>query len=781
MNTGKLLAAFFASNLLCLSGCQPKSNETESNAKTASNQTEMLSSEVKQEIESLPEKCSEKKDNEKKETPAPQAQNNDQQAENSADQASGQQRENSTDQASADNQNSNGDSNEEKPECYDDFSITGLAKFFSMSANIPPHQGIIVDLRNDAPDLNELEKDGDIEVTESGVLAAERTYLVEKKGGDQTISDQELIEKIEKSKFNAYIEYAELNYIYEATTKQPSLSPTPQPRQFIAPNQDPLMPNDPFFNKQANLRMIKLEEARKISEGEGIIVAVVDSGIIKTNDLSQNRFVKGYDFIAEKPIESPSDDFNTVEKYDNHGTHIAGTIAQETNNAFGFAGIAPKSRLMPIRVLEKVKKVIPGSRTSTPKGNAINIAKGIRWAVNNNADVINLSLAIKIDDVPFQERILGRAKNIVIRRALQYAKKKGVTVVAAAGNNAELSVLFPARDETVIAVAAYDQVGNRTAYSNYGKRVDIYAPGGEGLTNKAICSLPEPMPLLPNLELPPGIWQTVKGANGPKTEDQILGCHGTSQATAHVSGVVALIKSIFKKNGQAASPDIVKKILTLSERKCNEQWYDSSPDPDDPYYPRWRESETIMKAINDPFSPEKVGRIDALAAVEFAEQMVDSSKWRDNIELARHLKRQGIKVYRGFDCAKDSTLSANLGRLAFQELESIEWSKHNYHYYSCYDFAHHKDEHDKYMNFKHESYKHAHRQLREREDFFKVNGQIYCSSLTIEELADLSCYNEINRNFKVPEGQQKLEDWHKKFRKHHLSRIRENCQSKMAP
>jgi chemotaxis protein histidine kinase CheA len=518
MNTSKPLAAFFAFSLLCISGCQTESKEPEPNATTTANSTESQSSPVKQKIEPLPEKCSEKNDSEKKETPESKAESNGQQVENNdqkpesdkqkpenndpkvesneqkpksdeqktenSDQEAesnkqkpednDQEAEDSIDQANADNQNKNSDSTEETPECYDDFSIEGLEKFLIASANILPYQGIIVDLRDGAPDLNELEKDGGIEVTESDVLAAERTYLVEKKGGNQEISDLELVERIKK--FAPYIEYAELNYIYEATTKQPSSSPSPQSIQFTNPNQDSSIPNDPFFKDQPNLHMIKLAEARKISEGEGSTVAVVDSGVIKTSDLSPNRFVKGHDFIDEKPIDSPSDDFNTVNSYHEHGTHIAGSIGQDTNNALGFAGIAPKSKIMPIRVLKKVDRITSSGQKSSAEGDAINIAKGIRWAANNNADVINLSLAIKIGDIPFQERILGRAKNIVIRRALQYAKKKGVTVVAAAGNYGELSVLFPARDENVIAVAAYDKVGNRATYSNYGKGVTVVHP-----------------------------------------------------------------------------------------------------------------------------------------------------------------------------------------------------------------------------------------------------------------------------------------------------------------
>jgi hypothetical protein len=184
--------------------------------------------------------------------------------------------------------------------------------------------------------------------------------------------------------------------------------------------------------------------------------------------------------------------------------------------------------------------------------------------------------------------------------------------------------------------------------------------------------------------------------------------------------VVALIKSIFKKNGQSAHPNLVKKILTLSERKCNEQWYTSTSQA------KWKASTTKMIST-DPFSPEKMGRLDALAAVELADQMSTPIKWQDNIKLAQHLKKNGFIFYGMYDCSKDSDLNIMFGREAFQQLRYIE-----------------KPNHQKTIGF------------------YRKNKYINYINVSMEELADLSGYSVHNRNFQVPDEQKPTEEAYKK-------------------
>ncbi len=192
--------------------------------------------------------------------------------------------------------------------------------------------------------------------------------------------------------------------------------------------------------------------------GKGVIVAVLDTGVAYANhgrflrspDFSRYGFVAGYDFIAHDRYP---------EDRNGHGTFVASTIAEATNNHYGLTGLAFAARIMPVRVLD-----------SQGEGEASTIAEGVRYAVNHGARVINLSLEFSSDvtagDIP------------ELIEALHYARRRGVLVVAAAGNEGHTAIAYPARAPDVVAVGATTEHGCLADYSNDGSGLTLVAPGG---------------------------------------------------------------------------------------------------------------------------------------------------------------------------------------------------------------------------------------------------------------------------------------------------------------
>jgi serine protease len=299
--------------------------------------------------------------------------------------------------------------------------------------------------------------------------------------------DKNLIKNLRKSPLGKHIEYIEPNYIYHALE----------------------IPNDPNYSQQWNFRSINVEQAWDESKGEGITVAVIDTGVTKVPDLQNTEFVEGYDFVNDQ-VEARDDN--------GHGTHVAGTIAQSTNNNYGVAGIAYKAKIMPLKVL-----------SASGGGTVADIAESIKFAADHDAEVINMSLG-------------GGGENKLMQEAIDYAYDKGVVIIAAAGNENRNSSSYPARYPKVISVSATDSAGNKAPYSNYGAGVDISAPGGSE-TGKII-------------------QETIKGTNG---QPEFIGLQGTSMASPHVAGVAALIKA-----SGIESPQQVTEILQQSVRKVKE-------------------------------------------------------------------------------------------------------------------------------------------------------------------------------------------------------------------
>ncbi len=221
------------------------------------------------------------------------------------------------------------------------------------------------------------------------------------------------------------------------------------------------MPNDPFADEQWALRMIRAESAWTVSKGASVVVAVVDSGVDLSHPDLRGKLLAGRDFVDGG---TPPDDEN------GHGTHMAGTIAAVTGNGEGIAAVAPSAKILPVRVLNE-----------KGKGEANVVRDGIEWAVDNGADVVNLSLA---EDGPGQtepgllEPLLGAP---AIDEGIRYAASRGAVVVIAAGNDdngGRSQTSYDATVEGALVVGASTSGDRRAAYSNYGDGLDVLAPGG---------------------------------------------------------------------------------------------------------------------------------------------------------------------------------------------------------------------------------------------------------------------------------------------------------------
>lgn len=286
-------------------------------------------------------------------------------------------------------------------------------------------------------------------------------------------------------------------------------------------------PNDPLFNKhQWNFKMVGAQKAWKQSDGSGVIVAVIDTGVSngkgkypRVPDLAQTEIVDGFNFVND--TADPSDG-------NGHGTHVAGTIAQSTNNGIGVAGLAYKAKIMPIKVL-----------SDEGWGTTADIAEGIIWAVDNGAHVINLSLG-------------GGGHSDLLEAAVDYARDNNVFMACAAGNTGKPVIEYPASYNSCMAVSSVGKAGNLAFYSSYGEGkkaehngIFIAAPGGDQKADGQEG----------------GVWQDTI-VSGKPTAHGYFPFQGTSMATPHVAGIAALV--ISKLGPDDYSVEDVEEILAAT-------------------------------------------------------------------------------------------------------------------------------------------------------------------------------------------------------------------------
>jgi serine protease len=324
-------------------------------------------------------------------------------------------------------------------------------------------------------------------------------------------------ETVEVFQQETAVDYAELNYYVTIS----------------------LVPDDTYYIYQWHLNEgisggIGAQAAWDIQTGDpNVVVAVLDTGIAyedfdiygQAPDLAGTSFVAGYDFVNND--SHPNDD-------QGHGTHVTGTIAQSTNNGIGVAGVAFGCSIMPVKVISNLGT-----------GSHFDITRGIYFAANNGAKVINMSLG-------------GEIESISLRDALAYAYSKGVVVVCAAGNGffEGNPTIYPAAyDEYCIAVGAtrYDQT--RSYYSGTGSHLDVVAPGGDMLVDQNLDGYPD------------GILQQTFGIDPDVFAYWFF--QGTSMAAPHVSGAAALLIS----HG-VTDPEKVREVITETAKDVGPRGWD---------------------------------------------------------------------------------------------------------------------------------------------------------------------------------------------------------------
>ncbi|GAE30794.1 S8 family peptidase [Alkalihalobacillus hemicellulosilyticus] len=321
-------------------------------------------------------------------------------------------------------------------------------------------------------------------------------FLIESKQNDT-------IELINRLKNDRHLAIVEPNY---TLSKQISTIATPVSTTRQLSNVEP---NDEFFKPyQWNLNQIEVEQGWNFSNGEQMKIAILDTGVDPNHSDLKDKLINGYNALDD------SDDFNDTH---GHGTHVAGIAAALTNNVTGIAGVSWDSYIIPIKVLNE-----------EGEGSSYEVAKGIYWAVDHGANVINMSLG-------------DYHSSDLLYDAIRYAYEQDVVLIAASGNDNVEDPMYPARYPEVLTVAAVNDKRNRAFFSNFGYHIDVTAPG-------------EHIPsLFPN--------------------DHYVVMSGTSMAAPHVSGLAALLRS----NNPELSNDDIYQIITNTSTDLGTKGYD-------PYY-----------------------------------------------------------------------------------------------------------------------------------------------------------------------------------------------------
>lgn len=271
---------------------------------------------------------------------------------------------------------------------------------------------------------------------------------------------------------------------------------------------------DPLLPAQWGLRQIHAQDAWRVGRGAGATVAVVDTGVDLRHPDLVGRVVLGIDLWELRPGGRPDCSGPQDEQF--HGTMVAGVIAAQVRNGIGIAGVAPRAKLMPVRVRDVVDSL-----------DFRQVGRGIRWAADHGADVISLTGGVA---VPVRPRPVIEED---IAEALDYAWARGLVVVATAGNSSLPWCQYPAAADHVVCAAANDHLGRPAGYSHLplklGSGLALRAPGG---ARTGRCDAAEDVW---STALPGAPAVDACGQPGYGTDS------GTTYATAHIAGVAALL------------------------------------------------------------------------------------------------------------------------------------------------------------------------------------------------------------------------------------------------
>ena len=379
--------------------------------------------------------------------------------------------------------------------------------------------GIIVDFKNNVTkdQIKSFESQFAVDYNQYSLFPDEKIALIRLAKG--------LTNLINRLRTSPLVEAVEPNYIYSLVGES---GPAKKMNKPIDPN--PKDFQDPFYKHQWHMAQINLPQAFARVQGHGAVVAVIDTGVAyedydrfkRVRDLNETQFVHPYDFVDNDA--HANDDHG-------HGTHVAGTIAQSTNNGLGVVGVAPSATIMPLRVLD-----------GSGRGSLGAIANAIKWAADKGAHVVNMSLG-------------GPFPSSILRKACKYAVDKGVLLVCAAGNSGG-RIGYPAKYPECMAVSAVQYDESITFYSSRGKEVSIAAPGGNVRVDQNGDGYPD------------GVLQNSIYAKDNAKDDYML-FMGTSMAAPHVAGAAALLVSAGVTDAKR-----IKQILKSSARyKGDEQLY----------------------------------------------------------------------------------------------------------------------------------------------------------------------------------------------------------------
>ncbi|MDX2451283.1 S8 family serine peptidase, partial [Desulfosarcina sp.] len=273
-----------------------------------------------------------------------------------------------------------------------------------------------------------------------------------------------------------------------------------------------------------------------------VIVAVIDSGVLMNHpDLNDRLTGTGYDFISSTSIsndgdgidDDPDDPGNTTTGTSSfHGTHCAGTVAAETNNGSGLAGVTWDTQIMPVRIL------------GVGGGTLYDLMQGIRYAAGlSNDSGITLNATQRADIISMS--LGGGGYSVSTQNVINQARSAGVIIIAAAGNKSTATPFYPASYDGVISVSAVNINGTLASYSNYGSDIDVAAPGGDAGDYDGDSYADR-------------VWSTCGNDSSGSIQYNYVAYYGTSMATPHVAGVVALMKSL----DQALTPTGLDTLLS---------------------------------------------------------------------------------------------------------------------------------------------------------------------------------------------------------------------------